>query len=100
MDPSSKKTVIGQHLWIYRQSSSLVFNLVPVGHPHSDMQEMEWRISFSLAERALVWSFNHAQMQCYAIMKIILKEFIKVRCRPQNQVLCSYFIKTFFVLEI
>ena len=27
-------------------------------------------------------------------MKILLKEFIKVRCSPQNQVLCSYFIKT------
>ena len=70
-------------------------HLVPVGHPLSDMKSMEWRISFSLAERALVWSFNHIQMQCYAVMKIILKEFVKVRCNPQNQVLCSYFIKTF-----
>ena len=70
-------------------------HLVPIGHPHSDTKPMEWRISFSIAERTLVWSFNHVQMQCYAIMKIILKEFIKVRCSPQNQVLCSYFIKTF-----
>ena len=71
------------------------FHLVPVGHPHSDTKDMEWRISFSIAERTLVWSFNHVQMQCYALMKIILKQFIKVRCSPQNQVLCSYFIKTF-----
>ena len=70
-------------------------HLVPVGHPHSEKKLMEWRISFSLAERTLVWSFNHVQMQCYAFMKIILKEFIKVRCSLQNQVLCSYFIKTF-----
>ena len=70
-------------------------HLVPVGHPHSEMKSTEWRISFSIAERTLVWSFNHVQMQCYAVMKIILKEFIKVRCTPQNQVLCSYFIKTF-----
>ena len=70
-------------------------HLVPIGHPHSDMKGMEWRISFSVAERTLVWSFNHVQMQCYAIMKIILKEFIRVRCSHQNQVLCSYFIKTF-----
>ena len=69
--------------------------LVPVGHPHSDTKLMEWRISFSVAERTLVWSFNHVQMQCYAVMKIILKEFINVRCSPQNHVLCSYFIKTF-----
>ena len=71
------------------------FHLVPIGHPHSDTKLMEWRISFSVAERTLVWSFNHVQIQCYAVMKIILKEFIKVRCNPQNQILCSYFIKTF-----
>ena len=71
------------------------FHLVPVGHPHSKTRMMEWRISFSMAERTLVWSFNHVQMQCYAVMKIILKEFIKVRCQPQNHVLCSYFMKTF-----
>ena len=71
------------------------FHLVAVGHPHSPTKLMEWRISFSMAERTLVWSFNHVQMQCYAVMKIILKQFIKSRCSTQNQVLCSYFIKTF-----
>ena len=71
------------------------FHLVPIGHPNSDTKQMEWRLSFSMPERTLVWSFNHVQIQCYAVMKILLKEFIKVRCNPQNQVLCSYFIKTF-----
>ena len=70
-------------------------HLVAVGYPLSSSKEMEWRISFSIAERILVWSFNHVQIQCYAVMKIILKEFIKVRCSPSNYVLCSYFIKTF-----
>ena len=70
-------------------------HLVAVGYPLSSSKEMEWRISFSVAERFLVWSFNHIQIQCYAVMKIILKEFIKVRCSPPNYVLCSYFIKTF-----
>ena len=70
-------------------------HLVPIGNPHSDTKLIEWRISFSLAERALVWSFNLVQIQCYAVMKIILKEFIKEKCSPQNYVLCSYFIKTF-----
>ena len=70
-------------------------HLVPIGHPNSEKKFMEWRVSFSIAERKLVWSFNHVQMQCYAVMKIILKEFIKKKCREQNQVLCSYFIKTF-----
>ena len=70
-------------------------HLVPIGHPHSDTKLTEWRISFSVAERALVWSFNHIQMQCYAVMKIILKQFIKMKCSSKNFVLCSYFIKTF-----
>ena len=71
------------------------FHLVPVGHPRSDMNLMEWRISFSVAERTLVWSFNHVQIQCYAVIKIILKEFINPHCSPDNRVLCSYFIKTY-----
>ena len=82
----------------FQTISSIVnfgFHLVPVGHPLSKNNLNEWRISFSIAERTLVWSFNHVQIQCYALMKILLKEFIKVRCNPQNQVLCSYFIKTF-----
>ena len=70
-------------------------HVVAVGHPHSNTNLTEWRISFSLAERTLVCSFNHIQIQCYAVLKIILKEFIKTKCSPQNQVLCSYFIKTF-----
>ena len=75
---------------------TLGFHLVPVGHPLSAMKLMEWRISFSIAERILVWSFNHTQMQCYAFMKLLLKEFIKTRCSEKsNDVLCSYFIKTF-----
>ena len=81
-----------------RDISSIVAfgcHVVPVGHPHSETKLNEWRISFSVAERTLVWAFNHVQMQCYAVLKIILKEFIKVKCSPQNQFLCSYFIKTF-----
>ena len=71
------------------------FHLVPIGYPRSSMNMLEWRISFSIAERYLVWSFNHTQMQMYAILKLILKEYIKVNCSPENYVLCSYFIKTF-----
>ena len=70
-------------------------HLVAVGHPQSATKLSEWRISFSIAEKHLVWSFNHIQMQCYAVLKIVLKQYIKLKCSPQNQVLCSYFIKTF-----
>ena len=75
------------------------FHLVPVGHPHSDTNMMEWRISFSVAERTLVWSFNHVKMQCYAVMKLILKKYVNPHCSPPYRVLCSYFIKTFLFWE-
>ena len=75
------------------------FHLVQVGHQHSDTDMMEWRMSFSVAERTIVWSFNHIHMQCYAVMKLILKEFINPHCSPPCRVLCSYFIKTFIFWE-
>ena len=74
------------------------FHLVAVGHPLSEnnLKSLEWRLSFSIAERTLVWSFNHTQLQCYAVMKLILKQFIKPNCIEKHaSVLCSYFIKTF-----
>ena len=71
-------------------------HFVPIGHPHSTKRSLEWRLSFSIAERTLVWSFNHTQLQCYALMKLILKEFVKSNCTEKHKnVLCSYFIKTF-----
>ena len=71
-------------------------HLVPVGHPLSARKSMEWRLSFSIAERTLVWSFNHTQLQCYAVIKVILKEYLKTKCAEKyKSVLCSYFIKTF-----
>ena len=71
-------------------------HLVPVGHPLSARKSLEWRLSFSIAERTLVWSFNHTQLQCYAVMKLVLKEYVKTECSEKHKsVLCSYFIKTF-----
>ena len=71
-------------------------HIVAVGHHLSPRKPLLWRISFSIAERTLVWSFSHTQIQCYAVMKLILKEFIKVKSSEDTKgVLCSYFIKTF-----
>ena len=71
-------------------------HLVPIGYPLSTRKSLQWRLSFSIAERTLVWSFNHTQLQCYAVMKVILKEYVKTKCAEKyKSVLCSYFIKTF-----
>lgn len=76
------------------------FFLVPIGNPLSDESHIEWRISFSLAEKRLVHSMNHTQILCYGLLKLYLKHVIDAGegCRG---LLCSYFLKTalFYCIE-
>ncbi|XP_063405850.1 uncharacterized protein LOC134689814 [Mytilus trossulus] len=66
---------------------------VPIGNKGSITEHLQWRISFSVAEKILIYSFSHTQLLCYALLKILVKEII-----DKNQVvkglLCSYFLKT------
>ncbi|KAL3855478.1 hypothetical protein ACJMK2_014689 [Sinanodonta woodiana] len=64
---------------------------VAVGDPTSEFSALEWRISFLLGERELVWSFNDTQIQCYYILKYLLKEYIDKQAPGQ---LSSYHMKT------
>ncbi|XP_060594381.1 uncharacterized protein LOC132748761 [Ruditapes philippinarum] len=73
-------------------------NLVPVGHANSPNKELEWRLSFSKAERLLVWSFNPVQHICMSVMK----HFFKSKITPKfPDLFPSYFIKTaiFWMIE-
>ncbi|XP_063409119.1 uncharacterized protein LOC134692591 [Mytilus trossulus] len=73
---------------------------VPIGCKGSINQNIEWRISFSVAENFLIFSFSHTQLLCYAILKILLKELVE-KHQDLKGLLCSYFIKTlmFWILE-
>ncbi|XP_045157383.2 uncharacterized protein LOC123523790 [Mercenaria mercenaria] len=51
--------------------------VVGVGSKGSDHEELEWRISTSLAERCLMFNLNITQIRCYVLMKMILKTYIK-----------------------
>lgn len=66
---------------------------VPVGVKGSVNEELEWRISFSVGEKLLAYSFNHTQLLCYALIKILLKDLIERDMKCKN-LLCSYFLKT------
>ncbi|XP_063411703.1 uncharacterized protein LOC134694601 [Mytilus trossulus] len=76
--------------------------LVPVGSKSNANIEncFEWRLSFSLVEKLLIHSFNHCQLLCYTLLKIVMKEIID-SVHIFHKVLCSYFIKTvlFWVIE-
>ncbi|KAK3085608.1 hypothetical protein FSP39_006045 [Pinctada imbricata] len=64
-----------------------------------DLTDLEWRMSFSLAEKKIVYSMNHCQFLCYGLTKLFLNEVIK-KCPHINDLLCSYFMKTAVFWEI
>ena len=61
----------------------------------------EWRISFSTAERKLVYLMNHTQFLTYGLLKLFLKEIINKDLSEENTVLSSYHMKTavFWVIQ-
>lgn len=66
---------------------------VPIGMKGSEHEDLEWRISFSVAEKLLIYTFSHTQLLCYALLKILLKDVIEsdLDCK---ELLCSYYMKT------
>ncbi|XP_071147388.1 uncharacterized protein [Mytilus edulis] len=91
--------------WITRSSSSWpshnvkqsILNhgvlFVPIGVHGSPKEDLEWRVSFSVAEKLLINTFTHTQLMCYALLKIILKDVIANDSECKD-LLCSYFLKT------
>jgi hypothetical protein len=74
-------------------------HIVPVGHYVSpDHRSDNWRLSFSVAERTLVWSFNDVQRKCYFILKLLCKEIIG---DTHPGLISSYYMKTlmFWMIE-
>lgn len=74
-------------------------HVMPIGSNLIDGEsELEWRLSFSVAEHSIVYSFNHTQFLCYGILKIFLKEVLS--SGKQEYLICSYFLKTILFWEI
>ncbi|KAK3100183.1 hypothetical protein FSP39_015889 [Pinctada imbricata] len=72
---------------------------VPIGCKTSPYEDIEWRMSFSLAEKRLVHSMNHTQFLTYALLKILLKEVIEEESDIKG-LLCSHYMKTLVFWEI
>ncbi|KAK3085284.1 hypothetical protein FSP39_001043 [Pinctada imbricata] len=76
--------------------------LIPINSKQqtcSELIDLEWRMSFSLAEKELTYSMNHCQFLCYGLMKLFLNEVIK-RSPSVSELMCSYFMKTAVFWEI
>ena len=67
--------------------------LVPIGPKEIENSELFWRISFSMAEKQLLYSMNYTQILCYALLKLSLKNIIDRNDKVKG-LLCSYFMKT------
>ncbi|XP_052085584.1 uncharacterized protein LOC127723128 [Mytilus californianus] len=74
--------------------------LVPIGPKTLSNNKLFWRISFSVAEKILVHSFNFTQYLCYGLLKLTLKCIVNTN-NDVKDLLCSYFLKTvlFWVSE-
>ncbi|XP_052086634.1 uncharacterized protein LOC127723958 [Mytilus californianus] len=74
--------------------------IVPIGPRTLSDSHLLWRISFSVAEKQLVHSFNFTQLLCYGLLKLTLKSIINTNDDVKD-LLCSYFLKTalFWVSE-
>ncbi|XP_052074167.1 uncharacterized protein LOC127712040 [Mytilus californianus] len=74
--------------------------LVPIGPKTITDNDLLWRISFSMAEKILVHSFNFTQLLCYGLLKLTLKRIVNTN-NDVKELLCSYFLKTalFWVSE-
>ena len=69
-------------------------HLVAIGHKLGKHVNDEWRISFSMAEKKLVYCMNHTQFLTYGLLKLFLKEIINNGLNEEEKILCSYHIKT------
>ncbi|CAC5425470.1 unnamed protein product [Mytilus coruscus] len=74
--------------------------LVPIGPKTLQDYNILWRVSFSVAEKLLVHSFNFTQFLCYCLLKLTLKYIVNTNKHAEG-LLCSYFLKTvlFWVSE-
>lgn len=73
--------------------------IVPIGSSRNHTVDDDWRLSFCLAEKELVETFNHTQLLVYGVLKVIQKKIIDTN--NVEPLLCSYFLKTviFWVVE-
>ena len=77
-----------------RQLKKAGCHVVGVGHPLSERKDIEWRWSFSVAERELAWDLNDTMIGCMTALKAIKQTHWNKTYPDSSTPFCSYFIKT------
>jgi len=89
------------HEWpseaLQNKIASMIGYVVPVGNKSSQEPDIEWRISYTTAEKELVRNMNNGQVKVYVVLKLVQKERLKPVCKNFT----SYIVKNlvFWVLE-
>ncbi|XP_071949583.1 uncharacterized protein [Antedon mediterranea] len=78
---------------LLNEISRLDCHVVAVGRHNSDTKDIEWRLSFSVAERKLIHEMPAPVFGCMFALKAIKKKYILFDSQ-QRKPFCSYFIKT------
>ncbi|KAK3586211.1 hypothetical protein CHS0354_013438 [Potamilus streckersoni] len=65
--------------------------VVALGFPGSEEEDLQWRLSFSTAEKILMQRLNSTQRKTYVLLKIYFKECLKRFV--QTKVLSTYIVK-------
>ncbi|XP_069108611.1 uncharacterized protein [Argopecten irradians] len=76
---------------IIESTKNLGCLVVCVGHPFSETRPLEWRLSLNRTEYLLTKTFNHIQMKCYVMLRLVLKWLIQPKLK---ETLSSYHMKT------
>ena len=75
-------------------------HVVPIGKHNSLTKSLEWRLSFSSAEKIIMHSLiNSTQLYTYNMLKLLLSHLMK-EDKVVDEVLCTYYIKTVFFFAI
>jgi hypothetical protein len=64
--------------------------VVPVGKEGSINEDLQWRISFTMAETQLIQAFNNTQSKVIVLLKLIAKHILQPLCSG----ITSYIVKT------
>ena len=75
--------------------------MVAVGHPQSEEKQLQWRLSFSAAEKLLCHSMTDKMAGCIYALKALKPKLEKGVNQENVTLICSYFLKTacFWVFE-
>ena len=69
-------------------------HVVGVGHPHSDNKDIEWRWSFSVAEKELIHDMCDTMAGVMYVVKAIKNKHWTDHGPDKTTTFCSYYIKT------